>query len=47
MTNKIAIILGLIIVSAVIVDMVVWQGEELLFLFRKADEFVEWLAFWR
>jgi len=47
MTNRIAIILGLIIVAGLAFDMIRNDGAGLLFLGRKFIEFVEYLAFWR
>lgn len=47
MTNKIAIWLGLIIIAAVSADLILWQGEHLLFLAKKLFELMDWVAFWR
>lgn len=47
MTNTIALVLGALILGAVAIDVTVYGSENLLFLARKLDEFIEWLAFWR
>ena len=47
MTNRLAIILGLIIVAAITWDAVQTGGANLVFLGKKMAELIEWLAFWR
>lgn len=47
MTNKLALVLGLTIVAAVVVDLGLFGSEHLVFLGKKFFELVEWLAFWR
>jgi len=47
MTNRLAIILGLIIVAAIAFDAIRFDGANLLFLGKKFAELIEWLAFWR
>ncbi|ASP21562.1 hypothetical protein ANTHELSMS3_02908 [Antarctobacter heliothermus] len=47
MTNRLAIILGLILVGAVVADMSLTDGANLLFLGRKVFVLIDWLAFWR
>lgn len=47
MTNRLAIILGLILVGAVVADMALADGANLLFLGRKVFVLIDWLAFWR
>ena len=47
MTNTIALVLGALILGAVAIDVTVYDAGNLLFLARKLDEFIEWLAFWR
>ena len=47
MTNPIAIVLGILIVAALISDMVLTSGTNLLFLAKKFTEFTEWMAFYR
>lgn len=47
MTNRIAVILGAIIVIALVLD---WQWNDWtgsLYLSRKIADLIEWLAFWR
>ncbi|MGH1578786.1 hypothetical protein [Planktotalea sp.] len=47
MTNPIAIFLGALIVVALLSDMVLTGGSNLLFLAKKFTEMTEWMAFWR
>lgn len=47
MTNRLAIILGLILIALFTAD-VMWYGKEhMIFLGKKMLELIEWLAFWR
>ncbi len=46
MSNRIALILGGLIMTAVVLDLIFgWGGT--LFLARKFADFIEWIAFWR
>ncbi|PJE26909.1 hypothetical protein SAMN06297129_3091 [Pseudooceanicola antarcticus] len=47
MTNRLAFVLGVIIVTLLVLDNLAGSGETTLFLMRKFADFVEWLAFWR
>lgn len=47
MTNRLAIILGLIIAAAIGADIYLTDGTNLLFLGRKFFVMLDWLAFWR
>ncbi len=47
MTNKSAIYLGLLLIGAIVLDIVLRDGHELVFLGRKFLELTEYLAFWR
>lgn len=47
MTNRIAIILGLIIVGTIVLDVVLYGSEHMIFLGKKLAELIEWIAFWR
>ena len=47
MTNRIAIVLGLLILAAVAYDMLRNDFTGLLFLARKFIDLIEYLAFWR
>lgn len=47
MTNRLAIILGLILVGLIAADIVLVEGANLLFLGRKFFVLIDWLAFWR
>ena len=46
-TNRISIVLGLIIVAAVVADQTLQDGVGLVFLLRKFSVFIEYIAFWR
>ena len=47
LTNRIAIALGLILIAAIVVDVMVYGTEHLIFLAKKMMELMEWIAFWR
>ncbi|MCF6443623.1 hypothetical protein [Nereida sp. MMG025] len=47
MTNKLAIILGLLIVGALFWDHQWNESTATLFMARKFLEMIEWVAFWR
>ena len=47
MTNRIALILGLIIVAALVTDMLIFGDAHILFLGKKLYELIEWMACWR
>ncbi|MEL6452946.1 MAG: hypothetical protein AAFQ19_16960 [Pseudomonadota bacterium] len=47
MTNRAALILGLLIVGAITVDVMLYGSDHLIFLGKKLAELLEWLAFWR
>jgi len=47
MTNRIAIVLALLIICAGIIDYVFYGTEHFIFLAKKLAELIEWLAFWR
>ncbi|MGI3164505.1 hypothetical protein [Pseudooceanicola sp. 200-1SW] len=47
MTNRTAIIIGVVILALLVLDNGFGEGENTLFLMRKFADFVEWLAFWR
>jgi len=47
MTNKIAIVLGGIILVLVILDLIFYGTEHAIFLGKKLFELIEWIAFWR
>ncbi|MDC0135301.1 hypothetical protein OAI26_01300 [Sulfitobacter sp.] len=47
MTNRIAFVLGLLIIGAIAVDYVYYGTEHIVFLAKKMTELIEWLAFWR
>jgi hypothetical protein len=46
-TDRIALIIGLVIVGAILADLFANGGEALFFLSRKFVDMVEYLAFWR
>ena len=47
MTNRIALGLGTFIVGAVLVDVLLFGTDHLVFLGKKLVELIEWIAFWR
>lgn len=47
MTNRIAIILGFLIICAIAVDYIYYGTEHVVFLAKKMTDLIEWLAFWR
>lgn len=47
MTNRLAVILFLVILALLAFDYVAYDWANTIFLLRKATAFIEWLAFWR
>lgn len=47
MTNRIALVLAMLIVGAIFIDTMYNGTEHLVFLAKKMTELIEWLAFWR
>ena len=47
MTNRIAIVLAVLIVGLVVFDGLEFDWANSLFLARKFAELLEWVAFWR
>ncbi|MBB3994652.1 hypothetical protein GGR95_002300 [Sulfitobacter undariae] len=47
MTNRIAFVLGLLIIAVIAVDFIYYGNEHGIFLAKKMNELIEWLAFWR
>lgn len=47
MTNRGALILGLIIIAAITIDGWLYGFEHLVFLAKKMADMLEWMAFWR
>ena len=47
MTNRIALILALVILGAIVWDVLANGAQTSVFLARKIADLVEWLAFWR
>lgn len=47
MTNRLAILLGIFLIIVVVVDVVLYGTDHLLFLSKKFLELIEWIAFWR
>ena len=47
MTDRIALVLGLVIAAATGLDLVANSGQALLFMVRKLADLVEYLAIWR
>lgn len=47
MTNPIAIFLGVFILGTLVIDVMMFGTEHLIFLGKKFFELIEWIAFWR
>ncbi|MFY0312309.1 hypothetical protein ACFMBG_20710 [Leisingera sp. D0M16] len=47
MTNRIAISLGLFLISAAIVDIALFGDQHMIFLGKKLFALIDWVAFWR
>jgi hypothetical protein len=47
MTNRIAFVLGLIIVALITADIFFNNGDYVLFLMKKFWDLIEYMAFWR
>ena len=47
MTNRLAAVLGLLVLAAIIADAMIYDGAGSLFLARKLADLVAWVAFWR
>jgi hypothetical protein len=46
-TNPIAIVLGILITVAIVVDVMLFGTDHMIFLGKKFFELIEWIAFWR
>jgi hypothetical protein len=46
-TNRLAFVLALLIVTALAADVMLDDSKAVMFLLRKFVDMVEWLAFWR
>ena len=47
MSNRVALILALLILAFLAWDNILEDGHRTLFLLRKFSDLVEWIAFWR
>ncbi len=47
MTNRLAMVLGAVIVGLIVLDLVLFGTEHLVFLSKKIIDLIEWMAFWR
>jgi len=47
MTNRIALVLGLLILLAIVLDLAFHGLDDVIFLGKRLYEFIEWIAFWR
>ncbi|MGZ2257658.1 hypothetical protein [Roseobacter sp. A03A-229] len=47
MTNRIALVLGVLIIGFVMVDMLLFGTEHVVFVGKKLFDLIEWLSFWR
>ena len=47
MTNPIAIVLGVLITVAIVVDVMLFGTDHMIFLGKKLFALIDWAAFWR
>lgn len=47
MTNRLALVLGIVVAVAIIIDQLAWGGAGALALLRRGFGLLQWLAFWR
>lgn len=47
MTNRIAVILGGVLIAAIALDLTLSGPEHMIFLGKRFFELIEWVAFWR
>ena len=47
MTNRIAIVLALVLISGMLVDGYYYGSDHMIYLGKKFFALIEWMAFWR
>lgn len=47
MTHKIALVLGLTILVAIVIDIMLVGTSHMVFLGKRLFELIDWIAFWR
>ena len=47
MTNPIAIVIGILLIAAIVIDIMFYGTDHMIFLGKKLFELIEWIAFWR
>ncbi|MEP2641664.1 hypothetical protein [Roseobacter sp.] len=47
MTPRIALVLGTLIAAFVVVDVLIYGTQHLIFIGKKLAELIEWISFWR
>lgn len=47
MTNRIALVLGVLIIGLVVADILLFGTEHVVFLSKKLFDLIDWLSFWR
>ena len=47
MTNRIAIVLGVVLIALIVLDVLLFGTEHIVFLSKKMFALIEWMAFWR
>ncbi|MDC0656548.1 hypothetical protein N6L27_00880 [Leisingera sp. SS27] len=47
MTNRIAIYLGLFLITAAVIDIILFGDTHMIFLGKKLFALIDWAAFWR
>ena len=47
MTNRVALYLGAILIILIVMDILLFGTEHMIFLGKKLADLIEWMAFWR
>lgn len=47
MTNRIALVLGALLIVLIVLDVLLFGTEHIVFLSKKMFALIEWMAFWR
>lgn len=47
MTNSVALVPGLLILGAIVLDLYVYGPAHMIFVGKKLADLIEWMAFWR
>ncbi|MGD9293665.1 MAG: hypothetical protein PVI41_02175 [Roseobacter sp.] len=47
MTNRIALFIGVSLIALIVLDVLLFGTEHIVFLGKKMFDLIEWMAFWR